>query len=103
MKEHLRNHEDRNFAGLKIEKDRLQSNGILLVCNRALRKTKGNAHQEVVSAYLGQELKQALAGEQEMAQQLGVHVNPIGVIPKGNLNKWRLILDLSVPTGWQRK
>jgi len=38
-------------------------------------------------------------GSQELAQQLGVHVSPFGVIPKkGRANKWRLILDLSSPT-----
>ena len=62
-----------------------------------------NAHQEVVSAYLDQELKLgriALVGSQEIAQQMGVHVSPFGVVPKkGKPNKWRLILDLSAPTG----
>ena len=59
--------------------------------------------QEVVSLYLDQELKAnhiALVGSQEKAQDLGVHVSPFGVIPKkGKANKWRLILDLSLPTG----
>ena len=56
-----------------------------------------------VSIPIDQELKLrriALVGSQEIAQQLGVHVNPFGVIPKkGKPNKWRLILDLSAPTG----
>ena len=64
--------------------------------------TSANAYQEVVSAYLDQELKAgriALVGSQESAQTLGVHVSPFGVIPKkGKPNKWRLILDLSSPT-----
>ena len=59
--------------------------------------------QEVVSSYLDQELKAnriALVGSQEKAQDLGMHVSPFGVIPKkGKPNKWRLILDLSSPTG----
>jgi len=59
--------------------------------------------QEVVSSYLDKELKAdciALVGSQEEAQDVGVHVSPFGVIPKkGKANKWRLILELSSPTG----
>ena len=38
--------------------------------------------------------------ELEAGRALGVHVSPYGVIPKKSKpNKWRLILDLSSPTG----
>jgi len=57
----------------------------------------------VVSSCLNQELKAnriVLVGSQEKAQDLGVHMSPFGVIPKkGKANKWKLILDLSSPTG----
>ena len=106
--EHLCNHEDKNFAGLILGglqrgfRIGFKRSGIRL---QSAKKNliSANAHQEVVSAYLDQELKLgriALVGSQEIAQQLGVHVSPFGVIPKkGKPNKWRLILDLSAPTG----
>ena len=40
----------------------------------------------------------ACVGTVERAQELGVHISPLGVIPKkGRANCWRLILDLSSP------
>ena len=106
--EHLCNHEDKNFAGLILGglqrgfRIGFKRSGIRLESSKK-NLISANAHQEVVSAYLDQEPKLgriALVGSQEIAQQLGVHVSPFGVIhKKGKPNKWRLILDLLAPTG----
>lgn len=53
---------------------------------------------EVVSKYMAANRLVCLSEEQ--AAQLMIHCSPFGVIPKKNkLNIWRLIVDLSSPTG----
>ena len=57
-------------------------------------------HREVVSDYLREELalNRVVQLPKPVAVQLGIHCNPIGVIPKRyKPNKWRLIVDLSSP------
>jgi len=52
--------------------------------------TSDDEQQEVVSSYLYQELKAdriTIVGSQEVAQDLGVHMSPFGVIPKKRQNK----------------
>ena len=103
---HLRSHGDKKFVDMIIGGLRggfrigFQRNKVSLQSAKKNMASE-NAHQDVVSAYLDQELKSdriALVGSQELAQRLGVHVSPFGVIPKkGKPNKWRLILDLSSP------
>ena len=59
-------------------------------------------HPQVVRDYLKEELalNRVVRFPKPAAEQLGVHCNPIGVIPKKHKpNKWRLIVDLSSPNG----
>ena len=59
-------------------------------------------HPEVVDQYLTQELaKGRMLGPFPSADNLPpLHINRFGVIPKGhNTGKWRLITDLSFPSG----
>ena len=59
-------------------------------------------HPEVVAQYIQEELAKGrvVQLDPKLAETLGVHSSPFGVIPKKNKpNMWRLILDLSVPAG----
>ncbi len=59
-------------------------------------------HPEVVDNYIREEVASERLVEMtgSEAERLGIHTSPFGVIPKKNKpNKWRLILDLSSPTG----
>ena len=60
-------------------------------------------HPEVVRGYLDKEREAGrvvAVGSAEQAEALGVHCSPFGVIPKkGKTGRWRLIVDLSSPTG----
>ena len=59
-------------------------------------------HPAVVSAYLTKELSlgRLLGPFTDTSQLPPVHINRVGVIPKGhNSGKWRLITDLSFPHG----
>jgi len=106
--EYLHRHSDQEFADLVLgglqggfrigfQRDRIKL--------RSAKRNMSSAgkQQEVVSSYLDKELKAdriALVGSQEEAQDVGIHMSPFGVIPKkGKANKWRLIQDLSSPTG----
>ena len=55
----------------------------------------------IVTEYLEGERSQkriALVGTAERAEGMGIHISPFRVIPKKNrVNKWRLILDSSLP------
>jgi len=59
------------------------------------------AHPSVVDDYLQAELDhKRIAGPFSPSQCQGVHISRFGVIPKGHQpNKWRLIVDLSHPSG----
>ena len=56
-------------------------------------------HPQIISDYITKELstyRLAVAGSPQIAAHLGIHVSPLGVIPKkGKDNQWRLIMDLS--------
>ena len=55
---------------------------------------------EVVEKYLGEEQEaQRVLGPFKHSLFPWVHVSPFGVIPKADLGKWRLILDLFSPHG----
>ena len=57
-------------------------------------------HGEVVEKYLGEEREaQRVLGPFKRSLFPWVHVSPFGVIPKADLGKWRLILDLFSPHG----
>ncbi len=60
-------------------------------------------HESVVEKYLAGEVeggRVALAGTLQLAEALGIHCSPFGVIPKKNRpGKFRLILNLSAPEG----
>ena len=60
-------------------------------------------HPQEVTEYITKELalnRLALAGTEELREQLGIHISPLGVIPKKHKeNQWRLIMDLSSPPG----
>ena len=106
-KEHLRDHEDQIFSQLVLQgliagfRIGFQREAVLLRSARS-NMISASTHQEVVSAYLEQELKAdriALVGTVDTAHRFGIHISPFGVIPKkGKPNKWRLILDLSSPS-----
>ena len=62
-------------------------------------------HKEVVQSYLDREVKLgrmaclSTAQAEELAP-MGIQISPFGVIPKRNRpGKWRLIINLSAPTG----
>jgi len=107
-KEHLKCHPDRQFAQLILE-GLEKGFPIGFKASSELRTAKTNLisareHPEVVSAYIQEELSQGLIGyigPSEVATQLNVQLNPLGVIPKkGKPGKWRLIMDLSSPEGF---
>ena len=55
---------------------------------------------EVVRGYLEEEMAAGrVVGPLEMGSVQGVQINPLGVIPKSQPGKWRLIVDLSSPQG----
>ena len=59
-------------------------------------------HPQVVTEYIGEELArgQLMELEASTAKALDVHTSLFGVISKNSKpNKWRLILDLSSPSG----
>ena len=60
-------------------------------------------HPDIVSDYIAKELSShhlARVGSPQLATSLHIQTSPLGVIPKkGQTNKWRLIMDLSSPTG----
>ena len=57
-------------------------------------------HQEVVDKYIGTECeKRRLLGPLQRSKYPQVRISPFGVIPKSEPGKWRLIIDLSSPTG----
>ena len=62
-------------------------------------------HKEVVQSYRDREVKLghmvclSTAQAEELAP-MGVQISPFGIIPKRNRpGKWRLIVNLSAPTG----
>ena len=60
------------------------------------------ADPQVVRDYLSKELEEDRLVQMSLAdaEAIGVHCSPIGIIPKKNRpGKWRLIVDLSSPTG----
>ena len=60
-------------------------------------------HPDIVSDYIAKELSShhlARVGSPQLAASLHIQTSPLGVIPKkGRTNKWRLIMDLSSPSG----
>ena len=60
-------------------------------------------HPDVIDEYIKSELSAghlARVGPVDGGSTLGIHISPIGVIPKKErINKWRLIMDLSSPEG----
>ena len=59
-----------------------------------------NAHQEVISEYLTEEMNAGrILGPFQTTDELQppVHISRFGVIPKKDPGKWRLIVDLSYP------
>ena len=58
-------------------------------------------HKEVVEAYIGEERQAGrLLGPFCKHYFTQVQVSPFGVIPKSEVGKWTLILDLSSPEGF---
>ena len=71
-------------------------------------KCKHSRHNMPTSRERAEIVHQYLAGECAEGRVVGpldsrdyrmVHTSPIGVIPKGTLGKWRMIIDLSSPEG----
>lgn len=57
-------------------------------------------HPEVVRAYLQEECSRGRVLGPFLPEAVpGIHISRFGVIPKKGVNKWRLILDLSAPSG----
>ena len=60
-------------------------------------------HPQVVAQYIQNEIAAnhlRLIGSADCAEQLGIHISPLGVIPKkGRINQWHLIMDFSSPHG----
>ena len=63
-----------------------------------------SVHPEVVTAYISEEHKReniGLVSLLEQAERLNIPLNPLGAIPKKDKpNKWRLIMDLFSPEGY---
>ena len=58
-------------------------------------------HPKVVHDYLSEEsTKGRIIGPLDPARWPDVHISRLGVIPKKQSDRWRLILDLSAPEGW---
>ncbi len=74
-------------------------------CHRKARPSNmpsADEHPEVVDNHISEEVASERLVEMpgSEAERLGIHTSPFGAIPKKNKpNKWRLILDLSSPTG----
>ena len=70
-----------------------------------IRSTKGNLpsardHTQTISVYIQAELTEARLIGPLPSPIVGVHISPIGLIPKPHQpGKWRMIMDLSSPTG----
>ena len=60
-------------------------------------------HPDIVSDYIAKKPSShhlARVGQPQLAASLHIQTSPLGVIlKKGQTNKWRLIMDLSLPTG----
>ena len=60
----------------------------------------GEEHRGVVEEYIHKELAAGrLRGPYDVSRFPMVHSSPFGVIPKSEVCKWRLIIDLSAPIG----
>ena len=71
------------------------------ICKKA-RQNMASArdHPEVIREYLAKECSEGkVIGPLDPACFPMVHTSRIGVIPKGNTGRWRLIVDLSSPEG----
>jgi len=70
-------------------------------CRRARRNIQSALeHPEVVRDYLANECSLGrVLGPFPPSLLSNVHISPLGVVPKKEHNKWRLILDLSSPEG----
>ena len=98
-------HPDRGFAeyvcnGIR-EGFRVGFNYRSAHCRQASGNLKSvRDHKEVVAKYIqGERGAGRLLGPFQRDRMSGVHVSPLGVIPKSEPGKWRLILDLSSPEG----
>ena len=58
-------------------------------------------HSDVIVKYIQDELRlHRFSGPFSLESlPLSVHCSPFGVVPKANSNSWRLITDLSSPSG----
>lgn len=57
-------------------------------------------HPEVVNEYLARECSEGrVLGPLDPSQYPFIHTSPFGVIPKGSTGRWRLIVDMSSPSG----
>lgn len=101
----LESHPDKAFVSYLLQGI---SNGFRIGFRRGspLQSAKKNLqsvadHPQVVDSYLKEEMQTGrVLGPfpKSQAQQAGWHINRFGVIPKKHqLNKWRLIVDLSFP------
>lgn len=99
-------HHNREFVGWVIRG--LQRGFKIGFCNNAVQlvsargnMTSASQHPEVVDRYIQEEIsigRLLPIGPWNQAAQLGVHISPLGVIPKkGRVNQWRMIMDLSSP------
>ena len=100
----LARHPDRRYAeyivrglreGFRIGADR----------SRPTRSTTNNMpsalqHQRIVTEYLNAERDSGRMLGPFAPTDVAVHINRIGVIPKGHSGKWRVITDLSYPPGY---
>jgi len=100
----LQRHPDQRFRSYIVEGLR---EGFRVGFNHSseLRRVSRNmpsatAHPEVISDYLATECSEGrVIGPLHPEQFPQVHISRFGVIPKGTTGKWRLIIDLSSPSG----
>ena len=100
--ESLSGYPDRRFRGYIQAGFRVGFNPKCTLASCSRNMVSADEHPEVVTKYLQEEVEKGrvIHLELEAGRALGVHVSPFGVIPKKSKpNKWRLILDLSSPTG----
>ena len=75
----------------------------LVVTLKSARKNKLSAYQHlgVIDAYLANKVRLSrVGGPFDSPPVENLHISSFGVIPKkGQLGKWRLIVDLSSPQG----